>query len=61
MGKEETRFHEDGCCYVCDTEFFRQTGCRVYPPAYPVVIRPSVNIDEEEDLEVAELLLKRYL
>ncbi len=58
MDLTEKRYHEDGCCYVSRTDKFRETGCRVYDPVQPYVIAPSVNIDYETDIPIAEKLLE---
>lgn len=58
MKLKEKLYHEDGGVYISDTEKFRLYGTRVYPVVCPIIVPPTVNIDDEVDLETARKLLQ---
>ncbi len=53
-------YHRNGICYAVTRKALLNDGRILGPNTVPVIIdRPVVNIDEELEIEIAELLLKR--
>lgn len=61
MPDHEVLVHEDGCVFVTRTELLEQTGQRLGGKVAAYVIPRTVDIDTEDDLREAAVLLRNKL